>query len=363
VILIRASQREIYHVGIRETSGFPAASVAAKVSNDVAATARKIDPTPHEAAAGVAVAERSEAEADTAVVEIDDILGEIGAPARTDEPAYSLEDILGDFDASPQAVAEDGFDDFFTDVGAPVQAAAVESPDSIPHALAPLPTADSLDEALGAVVIAPSGDEADVDPPIEEPEAIPAKRSHPKTGFLGLGGTRQISRKAYLALIGLTGLFGLTAAAETAFIVAHGIGHGDTKPRRVVVTMAPVDYAHIDLKRYVGKRRALHEGGRDVLRNGAVKAAILELDNGEDLYREVREIARHSPTADHLAIGDDRLTVASCDTGVCGDKSFRLVYDLVRKQASVCITEKYLNNSFLSYSYSEEGYSEVAGCR
>jgi hypothetical protein len=199
----------------------------------------------------------------------------------------------------------------------------------------------------------------------EEPEPAPAKRrlALPKLASPSLSGTREISRKGHLALIGLVGLFGLTAAGETAFIVAHGVGHADAKPKRVVVTMVPVDYARIDLERYIGKRRALHEGGRDVLRNGAVKAAVLELVNGEDLYRDIRDIARHSSAADRMTIGDNRLTVASCDTGTCGDKSFLLVYDLVGKHASVCVTEKYLNNAFLSYSYSEEGYNEVAACR
>jgi hypothetical protein len=336
--------------------------MAANESNDVAATARKKDPTPRQSAAGVAVANRSESEADVAVVEIDDILGEIDAPARVEEPDYSLEDILGDFDAPPPPATDESLDDFLADLAAPVQAAPAESLDAVPDALAPLPepAPDSLDGAPDAVDVAPEGVEAGADPAIEVPEISPPKH---RFGLLSLSGTRQVSRKAHLALIGLTGLFGLVAAAEAAFIVTHGGGHGDTRPKRVVVTMAPVDYARIDLGRYVGKRRALREGGRDMLRNGAVKAAVLELDNGEDLYRDLRDIARHSPTADRMTIGGDRLTIVSCDTGVCGDKSFRLVYDLLRKRASVCVTEKYLNDSFLSYSYSEQGYSEVPACR
>jgi hypothetical protein len=177
-----------------------------------------------------------------------------------------------------------------------------------------------------------------------------------------LSGTRQISRTTHLGMVGLVGLFGIIAAGETAFILFQGVGHAETKPKAVVVTMAPVDYAHIDLQRYTGKHRALHEGGRDVLRNKAVKEAILELENGEELYRDVRSIAGQSPAADRMTIADDLVTVVSCDKVACGDKSFRLVYDLLRKRASICMTEKYLNNSTLSYSYSEGGYSEVGSC-
>jgi hypothetical protein len=126
--------------------------------------------------------------------------------------------------------------------------------------------------------------------------------------------------------------------------------------------VAPARHADIDLEHYIGKRRVLQQGGREVLRNAAVKTAILELDNGEDLYRDIRAIAQRSPIADRMAIGDNRLTVSSCDTGLCGDKSFRLVYDLVRKHASVCMTQKYLNNSNLTYSYDDTGYGEVARC-
>lgn len=320
--------------------------------------------------------ERPEAEGDVAVAEIDDILGEIGVPAWIEgadglsaiaEPAYSLEDILGDFDALEPAVTDDGVDDILSEIGAPVQAEPAESLDDIPSASAPLSAqaADAPDEVLDAVDATPPEAQANAVSATDQTEAVQTKRraALPKLGLPSLGGTHQISRKAHLTLIGLTGLFGLTTAAETAFIVVHQVGKSDANPKALVVTMAPVDYAHIDLKRYIGKRRALQEGGRDVLRNGAVKSAILDLDSGEDLYRDIRAIARRSPVADHMTIGGDRLLVASCDIGVCGDKSFRLVYDLVRQRASVCITEKYLNNSSLSYSYSEEGFSEVPGCR
>jgi hypothetical protein len=354
---------------------------------------------------------------DVAIAEIDDILGEIGVPAIAGpedgrdvmgdiggpDTASSLDDILREFGSSaPVEPPADNLDDVLSEIAPAPKPEPEENLDDILGELVPAAKAelaDSLDDKGAAAPGLPArvrrsnlvGDLAkqteakqteasDRDDAFPEEAAVesagiapepepPAKMSRIALATFAravrlpsLSGTRQISRRAHLGLIGLVGLFGLTAAAETAFMLVHGVGSYDTKPRRMIVTLAPVDYARIDLARYVGKRRALREGGRDVLRNEAIKVAVLELENGEDIYRAIRDIARRSPAADRLSIADDRLTVASCDAGACGDKSFRLVYDLAHKHASVCMTEKYLNNSYISYNYDEVGYSEVARC-
>jgi hypothetical protein len=353
-----------------------------------------------------------EAAGDLVAVEIDDILGEISAPVKVeaeDEPAYSLDEILGEFDAPTQGAKGNSLDDVVDEIvprpvkprdhlddnpggiAAPVKAGPSALPDALQGKFAQPSrdgTVECLEDLVGAIApvaeakpakgclgtfarLATIPEAADGLPGAlgDVVSAGPVAAERRRLAFFkipdlpGLSATRQISRKTYLGMVGLIGLLGIIAVAETAFILIHGVGQAETKPKTVVVTMAPVNYAHIDLQRYMGKRRALHEGGREVLRNEAVKEAILELENGEELYRDVRAIARRSPAADRMTIADDLVTVVSCENGACGDRSFRLVYDLVRKHASICMTEKYLNNSTLSYSYSEAGYSEVKSCR
>ena len=89
---------------------------------------------------------------------------------------------------------------------------------------------------------------------------------------------------------------------------------------------------------------------------------MLQLDNGEEIYDELVKLSRLSKAADLVAIGENRLTINSCNLGTCADKSFKLVYDLQHENATVCMTEKYLNGSYLSYSYGPDGYSEVPSC-
>jgi len=89
---------------------------------------------------------------------------------------------------------------------------------------------------------------------------------------------------------------------------------------------------------------------------------VLQLDNGEQIYDELVKLSRLSKTADLVAIGDNRLTITSCNFATCSDKSFKLVYDLQHERATVCMTEKYLNGSYLSYAYGPDGYSEVPSC-
>jgi hypothetical protein len=319
---------------------------------------------------------------------LDDILREFGSSAPLEPPAESLDEVLSEIAPAPKPEPKEDLDDILGELAPAAKAEPADSLDDTGVAAPGLPArvgrsnlvgdlakqteakqteaqqteASDSDDAFPEVAAVDfSGIASEPEPPAEMSRVAPATFAG-AVRLPSLSGTRQISRRAHLGLIGLVGLFGLTAAAETAFILVHGAGSYDTKPRRMVVTLAPVDYAHIDLTRYVGKRRALREGGRDVLRNEAIKVAVLELENGEDIYRAIRDLARRSPAADRLSIADDRLTVASCDAGVCGDKSFRLVYDLAHKHASVCMTEKYLNNSYISYNYDEVGYTEVARC-
>jgi len=212
--------------------------------------------------------------------------------------------------------------------------------------------------------------------PVEEASAeIPKKPGiGAKLGKLGglvpsLKGTRQISRKAHVALVGAIALLGLTTIVQTTYILraSHGApatGHAvaGQEGQAPAVPLVPVDYSKMDLTRYRDKVRALGEGGRDMLRNPAIKDAILQLDNGEQLYDELVKLSRLSKAADLVAIGDNRLTINSCNFATCSDKSFKLVYDLQHENATVCMTEKYLNGSYLSYNYSPEGYSEVPSC-
>lgn len=341
--------------------------------------------------------------AEPAVDDLDDILGEI-APPVTAEPAETLDDILGEIAGPAKTEPADDFDDILGEIAGPAKDAPVDPFDDILSDIAgPAKAEASLDDILGevapvAVAVAqpkaapkrkPAKDETDdlsamldemtpqapapAAEPVEEVAAEPKKKPGigAKLGRLvpSVKGTRQVSRKSYLGLITTAVVLGLTTIIQTTYIltVPHGApaaghapaGHGGEAP---AIPLVPVDYSKMDLTRYRDKVRALGEGGRDMLRNPAIKDAVLQLDNGEQLYDELVKLSRLSKAADLVVIGDNRLTINSCNFATCSDKSFKLVYDLQHENATVCMTEKYLNGSYLSYNYSPEGYNEVPSC-
>lgn len=328
--------------------------------------------------------------------DFDDILGEIAGPAKA-EPADDLDDILSEIAGPATVEPADGFDDILSEIAGPAKAEASDSLDDILGEVAGPAKAPTADEGkangarMRAAPVKPAEEEDDLSAMLNEMapasaakvEAASAETTSEAPGMAAkaaklagsalspLQGTRQISRKAYFGLLGTIGVLGIATLGQAAFILmrphaatpaGHApAGHGAHAPVPAV-PLIPVDYSKIDLTRYRDKVRALGEGGRDMLRNPAIKKAVLELDNGEALYDELRKLARLSKVADLVSIGADRLTINSCNLAACADKSFKLVYDLQRERASVCMTEKYLNGSYLSYSYGPEGYREEPGC-
>lgn len=337
---------------------------------------------------------------------LDDILGEIAGPAPA-EPIDDLDDILGEIAGPAKTVPADDFDDILGEIAGPAKTEPADDFDDILSDIAGPPKAEaSLDDILGELApvavppVAPpkakasrkaAKDETDdlsamldemapqapspAPAPAEEIIAEPAKKPGlgAKLGKLGglvpsTKGTRQISRKSYLGLVGGVAVLGLTTIVQTTYILtasheAPAAGHGAaTHGEAPAIPLVPVDYSKIDLTRYRDKVRALGEGGRDMLRNPAIKDAVLQLDNGEQIYDELVKLSRLSKAADLVAIGDNRLTINSCNFATCSDKSFKLVYDLQHESATVCMTEKYLNGSYLSYAYGPDGYSEVPSC-
>lgn len=357
------------------------------------------------AAVSVLEAERDLAPVHDEFGDIDDILGELAEPAR-DAPPTDLDDILGEIAAPAPAAAVDGLDDILNEVAGPAPADAGLGLDDILNEVAG-PAADSFDDILseiagpakaepaeslddilsevaGPVKAAPVEADAVSDDLTEMLDGLAADAAaaapdaavEKKPGIVArlmrlpgalvprLDGTRTISRKAHAGLVGAVGLLGLAAAGEAAYIVLRpppapvpAVGH------TTVLTVVPVDYSKVDLARYRDKKRSLAEGGRDMLRNPAIKQAIVDLNNGEKLYEDIRSLAQASPVADLVTIGDDKVVIASCNAPVCGDKSFRLVYDLHAESATVCMTERYFNGSYLSYSYSPAGYREEPSCQ
>lgn len=329
------------------------------------------------------------------VDDFDDILGEIAGPAKT-EPADDFDDILGEIAGPAKTELAEGFDDILSEIAGPAKAEA--SLDDILGEVAPA-TAPAADESKAkgsrkrAAPAKPVDETDDLSAMLDEmasqassptPAAAEEARAGPEKGP-GIGvkvaklggllpsfqGTRQISRKSYFGLVGAAGLLGLTTIGQAAYILmssheapsgAHApAAHGAHAPA-AAIPLVPVDYSKIDLTRYRDKVRALGEGGRDMLRNPAIKDAILQLDNGEEIYDELVTLSRLSKVADLVSIGENRLTINSCNLAACADKSFKLVYDLQQESATVCVTEKYLNGSYLSYSYSPEGYREEPSC-
>lgn len=299
----------------------------------------------------------------------DDILGELAepAPAKADE----FDDILGDIASPPPAKAGDDIEDILGEASQPVAVKSAEPKSRKRTKAAPEPEQpEDVSSDLGT--IAPSEPETSepVGDALEAP-MLQTVQGGKRKGLLGafppkLGGTRQVSRKAYAAMQAAIVVLGLTAAAEAAVILTHpatvlgAVGHGP--PPVVKVTVVPVDYSKVDLERYVGKVRSLSEGGRDMLRHAKVRTAIIGLDGGEQLYKDLRAIAARSPAADRMTIRDDRVTIASCDGPACGDRSFRLVYDIRHEQAAVCTTERYPDGSLTAYGYSINGNSLLPHC-
>jgi hypothetical protein len=300
---------------------------------------------------------------------LDDILGELASPPPV-KPVDEFDDILGEMASPPPARPADDLEDILGEAAAPAPAEAAEpKPRKRAKAASQPAAADDIDEAQNSPSPEPESSETALGA-LEAP-AIAAAQGGKRRSILGafrpnLGGTRQVSRKVHAAMQAAIVVLGLTAAAEAAVILTRpatasgAAGHGP--PPVVKVTVIPVDYAKVDLGRYVGKVRTLSEGGRDLLRHPKVRAAIIGLDGGEQLYKDLRAIAAHSPPADRMAIRDDRVTIASCDGGACGDRRFRLVYDIPHEQAAVCTTERYPDGSLASYGYSMSGNSPLPHC-
>ncbi|MFA7601763.1 MAG: hypothetical protein WCY29_02035 [Novosphingobium sp.] len=304
---------------------------------------------------------------------LDDILNEL-APTAGDD-GLGLDDVLNEV-AGPAPAEVDSFDDILSEIAGPVQSEPTANLDDI------------LSEIAGPATATPAEGEATVDDLAEvldglaadaapsPPDAVPDAAGEAKVGFAArvmrlpgafvprLDGTRTISRKAHAGLVSAVGLLGLAAAGEAAYIVLRPPTAPAADMRQAtLVTVVPVDYSKVDLTRYRDKRRSLAEGGRDMLRNPAIKHAVVGLDNGEKLYDEIRELAQESPAADLVKIGGDRLVIASCDTPVCGDRGFRLVYDLQAESATVCVTQSYRDGALVSYSYGPAGYREQPSCQ
>jgi hypothetical protein len=343
------------------------------------------------------------------VDDLDDILGEIAGPAKM-EPADDLNDVLGEISVPAEAEAVDDFDDILGEIAGPAKTEPADDFDDILSDIAgPAKVEASLDDILGelAPAVASAADESkakasrkraapardetdDLSAMLDEmtpqaPSPAPAEEASAETKKPGIGakvaklggllpslkGTRQISRKSHVGLVGALGLLGLTTIVQTTYILTgshealsagHALAaHGERTPA-AAIPLVPVDYSKMDLTRYRDKVRALGEGGRDMLRNPAIKNAILQLDNGEQVYDELITLSRLSKAADLVSIGENRLTINSCNLAACADKSFKLVYDLQHETATVCLTDKYLNGSYLSYSYSPEGYREEPSC-
>jgi hypothetical protein len=289
---------------------------------------------------------------------LDDILGEV-APAP--QPESSLDDILSQLTAPAAPVVEQSLDDILSEVGratpSPVETVVAPAPVVAPGPVPPTPPAAAIGDGeasparkpgFGARIARLAG-------------SLTSKIKLPR---LQAGGTRQISHKAYFSLIGLTGLFASVAVGEAVFIIARPAAHAPARAVHVPggTTLVPVDYSKVDLDLYRDKVRSLGEGGRDMLRHARIKAAVVGLDNGEQLYADLRALAARSPAADRIDVQNGRVSISSCAGGACADKSFKLVYDIARETASVCLTEKYIDGAMMSYSYSAEGYRERPGC-
>lgn len=310
------------------------------------------------------VAEPAKAEA---VDGLDDILSELAGPAKV-EPADNFDDILSEVAGLAKVEAADNLDDILNEVAEPQKVEKKPSgkrPASAKAASEPEPEDDDLSDMLNE--IAASAPVEAPEPPADEKKPGAKARARRLLGAMvpNLQGKREISRKRYAGLIGATVVLGVAAVGQAAVILtrpAHAPAHAG-HPHVTKVTLVPIDYAKVDLERYIGKTRILKEGGRDMLRHPQVKAAMVQLSSGETLYREILAIAGRSPTADRMTIRDNRVTISSCASPVCTDSGFRLIYDLRAKQAAVCVTEKFTNGVMQSFAQGSDGYREVPGCQ
>ncbi len=355
------------------------------------------------------------------VDDFDDILGEIAGPAKAD-PVDDFDDILGEIAGPAKVDPIDDFDDILGQIAGPAPAAAVDDFDDILSELsgpAPVESDNSLDAILGEM--APPAPAAVVEekpkgsrkrPKAEpEPEPVSTKESDDfnammdemapmteavapaasaspgaenvddaavapkKPGILAkvlkLGGAasapfkgkKEISRVAFAGLLGTIGVLGTAVIGQATYIMARpASGHGGGHEPAPAVSIVPVDYSKVDLGLYRDKVRALHEGGRDMLRNPAIKQAVLNLESGEQLYADMREMARRSAAADRVDIRDDRVTILSCGAPQCGVKNFKLVYSVQNDDAIVCMNDRYEGGASSSYSYGPDGYSEQPSC-
>jgi hypothetical protein len=287
------------------------------------------------------------------------------------DPVEPLEDLLG---ALAEAEDEAGvdLDDILEDTAAPLapelDTLLEEQSGAPPGGVTPDPSAAlapaEIDAPAAPGPAAPGQQGADA--------AIAARLIAPKlrkrSGGLmpRLSGTREISHKAYAG--GLAGIVLLTCVSvgQAAIILARPVPtggpiHHASSPVPVPAVL-PINYATVDLERFIDKTRSLSEGGRQILRNPVVKEAIVGLDGGEQLYRQIETLAAESDAADRATIRHNRVHINSCDAADCGDRAFQLTYDIERKSAVACLTEKYLNGAFVSSRYSPDGYQEVPHC-
>ncbi|MCW1428611.1 DUF935 domain-containing protein [Novosphingobium sp. JCM 18896] len=341
------------------------------------------------------------------VASLDDLLGEI-APLAAPEAAESLDDILGELAPLPPAAPVDDLDDLLGEL-APLPASADfgESLDDLLGEVAPVvePAATAKTKAKGGEPSEPVMPEAEAPAPLSddfsamldemtaampEPvaeEAEPAEAEVAEEGEDGpkkpgivtklraLAGTavvvaaapfkgkREISRMTFAGMIASIGVLGTVVVGQTTYIIARpsGVVHHAPEPAPAR-TIVPVDYSKVDMTLYHDKIRSLPEGGRDMLRNPAIKEAVLNLDNGEMLHEELRELAQGNAAADRVDIRDDRVTISSCEGMICPAKSFKLVYRLETEDAVVCISERTGEGLPLSYSYGPDGYHEWPSC-
>lgn len=311
----------------------------------------------------------------------DGFLGEIVGPATPvrdamfepvpDEldPEGPPEDLLGAL-VETQDASHDDLDDILDDMVSPA-ASALESGAGERSAVVPDEGMRDASEAFapaetnapaGSTVATPSADHQ----PTDKPASV--SKPHKLTGRLlpRLSGTREISRRAYAGGLAVIVLLTCVSVGQAAIILARPVSAGGQSQHVsspvAVPAVLPINYATVDLERFVDKTRALSEGGRQMLRNPVVKEAIVGLDSGEQLYQQIEALAASSDEADRASIRNNRVRITSCNAADCGDRAFQLTYDIQRKSAVACITEKYLNGAYVAYRYGPDGYQEVPHC-
>ena len=214
---------------------------------------------------------------------------------------------------------------------------------------------------------ADAGDAADGDDGLAKPALTARLRALAGPASLAatapFRGKREISRLTFAGMVAAIGALGTAVVGQATYIVARPSGAAHHAPAPPPArTIVPVDYSKVDMTLYHDKVRALPEGGRDMLRNPAIKEAVLYLDNGEMLYEDVVDMARGNAAADRVDIRDDQVTISSCEGVICPSKSFKLIYRLQSEDATVCVTERTGEGLARSYSYGPKGYREWPSC-